>query len=485
VRAKASLIAYAPENTPPDACGTVNDRAMRLAQTAAPPLMASLPVQRDREVIGMAESASSSSVAQVHARQILDSRGHPTLEVDVVLASGARGRASVPAGTSTGRYEVLELRDGGDAWHGRAVQLAIANVRDQIAPHLIGVDVRDQDRLDETLVELDGTSSLSRLGANAVLAVSLAAARAAANEAACPLWRHLASEAPCLPVPWLNALEGGVHADNRLAVEEFMLVPLSASTFTQALRLGAEIYHELGFVLLGRRLSRAVGDEGGYAARLDSSEAALDLLLDATRAAGYEPGADVAFAIDAAAGELADDDGYRLGGETRTTDELIAYWADLCDRYPIVALEDGLGDEDWSGWRRLTDRLGSRVQLVADDLFATHPSLVQLGIDQHIANAVLVKPNQVGTLTRTLETVSLARAAGYTTVMSHRSGDTEDTTIADLAVATACPFIKPGAPARSEHAGKYNRLLRIEEELGAGARFAGNELPASAFTGSA
>jgi enolase len=414
----------------------------------------------------MDQSASSSRIARLHARQILDSRGHPTLEVDVVLASGAQGRASVPAGASTGRYEALELRDGGDAWHGRGVRLAVGSVRDRIAPHLIGVDARDQERVDELLVGLDGTSSLGELGANAVLAVSLAAARAAASESSCPLWRYLAgSEAPRLPVPWLNVLEGGVHADNRLAVEELMLVPLAAPTFTEALRLGTEIYHELGFLLLARGLSRAVGDEGGYAAQLESTEAALDLVTDAITAAGYDPGVDVALAVDAAAGELVDERGYRLGGETLTPDELIAYWGDLCDRYPIIALEDGLGDEDWSGWRRLTERLGSRVQIVADDLFATHPSLVQLGIDQGIANAVLVKPNQVGTLTRTFETISLARTAGYVTVMSHRSGDTEDTTVADLAVAAACPFIKAGAPARSEHACKYNRLLRIEEEL--------------------
>jgi enolase len=419
-----------------------------------------------------------SRIESVRARQILDSRGHPTVEVDVVLASGALGRASVPVGASTGRYEALELRDGGEAWDGRGVQQAVANVRDEIAPQLLGAEARDQEALDALLTRLDDTSALVRLGANAVLGVSLAAARAAAEDAGQPLWRHLGGPGvQTLPIPMLNALEGGVHADNRLLVQEFMLVPLSAPTFSEALRMGAEAYHHLGHLLLARGLARAVGDEGGFAPQLDSTEGALDLLVAAIESAGYHPGVDIALALDAAASELGDvdRDGYRIDGEAEplTSQELVAYWADLCERYPIVSLEDALGEEDWTGWRGLTHRLGQRVQLVGDDLFVTHASLLQLGIDQGIANAVLIKPNQVGTLTRTLQTMSLARAAGYTTVMAHRSGDTEDTTIADLAVAGGCRFIKAGAPARSERVAKYNRLLHIEEQLGANARFAG------------
>ena len=421
-----------------------------------------------------------SRIARVHGRQILDSRGHPTVEVDVVLASGAFGRAAVPVGASTGRYEALELRDGGEAWDGRGVRRAVANVREDIAPHVVGLDCGDQEALDAVLVGLDDTSGFVSLGANAVLGVSLAAARAAADEAGQPLWRHLADGGqPTLPIPMLNVLEGGVHADNRLLVQEFMLVPVGAPTFSEALRMGGEVYHRLGHLLLARGLTRAVGDEGGFAPALDSSEEALDLLVAAIESAGYRPGIDVALALDAAASELGDvdRDGYRIDGEAEplASAEFVAYWASLCDRYPIVSLEDALGEEDWTGWRILTQRLGSRVQLVGDDLFVTRPSLLQLGIDQGIANAVVIKPNQVGTLTRALETIALARTAGYATVMANRAGDTEDTTIADLAVATGCRFIKAGGPARSERVAKYNRLLRIEEELGPPARFAGGE----------
>jgi enolase len=418
-------------------------------------------------------------IEHVHARQILDSRGHPTVEVDVVVASGARGRAAVPVGASTGRYEALDLRDGGDAWDGRGVRQAIAGVHDEIAPRVIGLDAADQEQLDALLVELDGTSALARLGANAVLGVSLAAARAAAADSGQPLWRYLGGGSPMLPIPMVSAVDGGLHADNRLLVQEFMLVPIGAATFSEALRIATESYHHLGYLLLARGLTRAVGDEGGFAPQLDSAEAALDLLVAAIESAGYEPGVDLGLALDAAASELldADGDGYRIEGEGElvSSAELVAYWADLCEHYPIVSLEDGLGEEDWSGWRGLTERLGRRVQLVGDDLFVTHPSLLQLGIDQGVANAALIKPNQVGTLTRTLETIALAMGAGYTAVMAHRSGDTEDTTIADLAVATGCRFIKAGAPARSERVAKYNRLLRIEEELGADAIFAGRE----------
>jgi enolase len=417
-----------------------------------------------------------SAIERVHARQILDSRGHPTLEVDVAVASGAMGRAAVPVGASTGRYEALELRDGGDRWDGRGVQRAIASVRDQIAPWAVGMDASDQEALDTVLVELDDTSAFVQLGANAVLGVSLATARAAAADAGLPLWRYLGGEEPTLPIPMLNVLDGGLHADNRLLVQEFMLVPVGAPTFSDALRSGAEIYHHLGHLLLADGLSRAVGDEGGFAAQLDSTDAALELLVAATESAGYRAGVDVGFALDAAASELVGPDGYRIDGRRGPldADELVAYWADLCERYPIVSLEDALGEEDWRGWRTLTERLGSRVQLVGDDLFVTHASLLQLAIDQAIANAVLIKPNQVGTLTRTIQTIALAHGAGYTTVMAHRSADTEDTTIADLAVAAGCRFIKAGAPARSERVAKYNRLVRIEEELGDDARFAGH-----------
>jgi enolase len=416
-----------------------------------------------------------SRIERVHARQILDSRGHPTVEVDVVVASGAMGRAAVPVGASTGRYEALELRDGGEAWDGRGVARAIASVRDVIGPQAVGLEADDQEALDALLVELDETSAFVRLGANAVLGVSLATARAAAADAGEPLWRYLGAGEPRLPVPMLNVLDGGVHADNRLLVQEFMLLPLGAPTFSEALRIGAEVYHHVGHLLLARGLPRAVGDEGGFAPQLDSPEAALELLVEAIEAAGFRAGVDVALAIDAAASELVDPRGYRVeaGCQPLDSEALIAYWTELCERYPIVSLEDPLGEEDWKAWRAITRRLGERVQLVGDDLFATHPSLLQLGIDQGIANAILVKPNQVGTLTRALETVSLAHGAGYTTVMAHRSGDTEDTTIADLAVATECRFIKAGAPARSERVAKYNQLLRIEEQLGSEAHFAG------------
>ena len=417
-----------------------------------------------------------SRIERVLARQILDSRGHPTLEVDVVLESGALGRTAVPAGVSTGRYEALEIRDGGEEWGGRGVRTAMASVVKQIGPRILGLDACDREALDTFLVEWDGTSALVRLGANAILGVSLAVARAAAADVGEPLWRHIGGrDARTLPIPMLNVLAGGLHADNRLTVQEIMVVPLTAPTFSEALRIGVEVYHELGYLLLARGLGRALGHEGGYAPRLASAEEALDLASAAIAAAGYEPGVDVGLALDIAASELRDGRGYRLNGDGRSlsSEELVDRWADLCERYPVVSLEDALGEADWMGWRELTQRLGAGIQLVGDDLFATHPSLLQLGIEQHIANAVLIKPNQVGTLTRVLETITIADRAGYTAVMAHRSGETEDTTIADLAVATGCRFIKAGAPARSERSAKYNRLLRIEEELGSAARFAG------------
>jgi len=410
-------------------------------------------------------------IQEVRGRQLLDSRGHPTVEVEVIVDSGAAGRASVPVGASTGRYEALELRDGGHAWGGRGVNSAIANVEGEIARNLIGIDVRNQEFVDALLVELDDTSNLLRLGANATLGVSLAVARAAASNAHLPLWEHLSETragSPAVPIPMVSLLDGGLHADNRLLVQELMLVPARAQSFPDALRMCAESYDELGHKLLARGLSRAVGDVGGFAAQLERLEDALELLLASVVSAGYEPGLDLAVAIDVAASELLDaDGGYRHEHEAEalSSEEMIGYWCKLCDSYPIVSLEDPLGEEDWAGWRKLTEQLGDRVQLVGDDLFVTHPSLLQLGIDQHVANAVLVKPNQVGTVTRTLQMIDLARDAGYNTVMAHRSGDTEDTTVADLAVATGCHYVKFGAPARGERTAKYNQLLRIEERL--------------------
>jgi enolase len=417
-----------------------------------------------------------SRIERVRARQILDSRGYPTLEVDVILATGAYGRAAVPAGSSTGRYEAQSLRDGGEAWDGRGVLAAVAVVEREIAPRIVGLDVRRQEELDALLVDLDGTSSLVRLGANTLLGVSLATARAAAAHSGQPLWRHLrAGGPPRLPTPMLCMLEGGLHADNRLAIQEVLLVPLGAPTYAEALRMGAAVYHQLGYGLLARGMSRAVGDEGGFAPAVADTRAALDLVLAAVVGCGLRPGVDIGFALDAAASELWNGNGYLMDGESPplASDRLIAYWEELFDQYPIVSLEDPLGEEDWVGWRRLTTVAGDRVQLVGDDLFATHPSLVQLGIDQRVANAVLIKPDQVGTLTRTLETIGLAHDAGYVTVMAGRSGDTEDTTIADIAVAKGCRFIKAGAPARSERVAKYNRLLRVSEEMEDGYRASG------------
>jgi enolase len=412
------------------------------------------------------------AIAHLAARQILDSRGRPTLEVDVVLASGARGCASVPTGVSTGRREALELRDGGDAWHGNGVGLAIATVREHIAPHIAGLDARDQEHVDAALLELDGTAALARLGANAVLGVSLATARAAAAEDALPLWRYLGgARTATLPVPMLSAIEGGVHADNLLSVQEILLVPLTALTYSEALRICAEVYTELGYLLLARHMRRTLGDQGGFAPSLSTTEEALDLVVEAVEAAGYQPGEEVAIAIDAAAGQLRQDGGYRIDGDTVSSEQLIAHWADLCVRYPIIAIEDGL-DDDWHGWRELTQQLRPAVEVVGDDLFATHAESLQLGIDGGIASAVVVKPNQVGTLTGARRTAELAAAAGYASIAASRSGDTEDTAIADLAVGFGCDYIKAGAPARSERAAKHNRLLRIEEALGPAAGLA-------------
>ena len=416
------------------------------------------------------------AIANLHARQILDSRGNPTVEVELTLDSGASGRAAVPSGASTGEFEATELRDRGDAWGGKGVSEAVANVNGEIADAVRGMDAGDQDGLDRKLIELDGTPNKSRLGANAILGVSLAAARAAAAEAGEPLYRYLGgADANVLPVPMMNVLNGGAHADNEVDFQEFMVVPAGADSFAGALRIGAEVFHALKRTLHDRGLGTSVGDEGGFAPDLDSNEAALEALVAGIEAAGYAPGKDVHIALDPATSEVFKDGSYVLEHEGRTlsADQMAAYWEDVAGRYPVVSLEDGMDEEDWEGWKLLTERLGERLQLVGDDLFVTNPERLRRGIDKGVANSILIKVNQIGTLTETLEAIRMAREAGYTTVISHRSGETEDTTIADLAVATGAGQIKTGAPSRSDRVAKYNQLLRIEEELGAKASFPG------------
>jgi enolase 1/2/3 len=417
-----------------------------------------------------------SQIETVHARQILDSRGNPTVEVELGLRSGATGRAAVPSGASTGEFEATELRDGGDAYLGKGVTKAVGNVNGEIAAAVAGRDALDQSGLDGALIDLDGTPNKSRLGANAILGVSLAAARAAAAEEGMPLWRYLGGEsARILPVPMMNVLNGGVHADNSVDFQEFMIVPVGASRFADALRMGAETFHHLKQHLHDRGLGGGVGDEGGFAPNLESNEAALEALVAGIGAAGYEAGTDIAIALDPAASEVYSDGVYRLEHEGRTLSpsEMAGYWADLVGRYPIVSLEDGMDEEDWDGWKELTDRVGEHLQLVGDDLFVTNTERLGRGIENGIANSILIKVNQIGTLTETLAAIDMARAAGYTAVISHRSGETEDTTIADLAVATGCGQIKTGAPSRSDRVAKYNQLLRIEEALGADAEYPG------------
>ena len=422
-----------------------------------------------------------SSIVDVRAREIMDSRGNPTVEVDVRLAGGVLGRAAVPSGASTGAHEAVELRDGDPArYGGKGVLRAVANVTERIAPAVLGRDATDQRGLDALLIDLDGTDDRSDLGANAVLGVSLATARAAAQAHGLPLHAYLGGpNAHTLPVPCMNVLNGGSHADSNVDLQEFMVVPVGAATFAEALRTGAEVYHALRALLKSRGLSTGLGDEGGFAPDLPSNTAALDLLVEAIGRAGYEPGADVALALDPATSELYREGAYHLDGEGRvlSTAEMIDLWADLVERYPIVSIEDGLAEEDWDGWRRLTERLGDRVQLVGDDLLVTNPAFVRRAIDERAANAVLVKVNQIGTLTQALDTVALAQRAGWAAMVSHRSGETEDATIADLAVAVDAGQIKTGAPARSDRVAKYNQLLRIEEQLGDAARYPG----ASAF----
>ncbi|HTZ63323.1 MAG TPA: phosphopyruvate hydratase [Solirubrobacteraceae bacterium] len=415
-----------------------------------------------------------SGIGETRARQILDSRGNPTVEVEVTLRSGARGRAAVPSGASTGAQEAKELRDGGCEYLGKGVRRAVANVNDEIAPAIRDRQAADQSGLDARLVELDGTHDKSRLGANAILGVSLAVARAAASEVHMPLWRYLGGErASLLPVPMMNVLNGGVHADNSVDFQEFMIVPAGASSFREALRIGAEVYQHLKITLHEEGLGTRVGDEGGFAPDLKSNEEALELLLAAIARAGYRPGADVLLALDPATSELYHGGVYELAGEGRKLDreQMTAYWWDCCERYPIFLLEDGMAEDDWRGWHSLTSQLGQCVQLVGDDIFVTNPRLLQQGIEAQVANSILIKLNQIGTLTETLDTIQMAHDAGYRTVISHRSGETEDTTIADLAVAAGSGQIKTGAPARSERVAKYNQLLRIEEQLGNQARF--------------
>ena len=417
-----------------------------------------------------------STIEVVSGRQVLDSRGNPTVEVDVILDSGASGRAIVPSGASTGMFEAVELRDGGDAWGGKGVTTAVANVNGELAAAVRGMDAYDQRAVDRALCDADGTDDKGRLGANAILGLSLATARAAASDADAPLFRYVGgANAHVLPVPMLNVLNGGEHADNNVDLQEFMLMPVGATSFSEGLRWGVECYHVLKGVLSERGLSTSVGDEGGFAPNLGSNEEAVQLLVEAIQKAGLTPGEDMALALDVASTEFFSEGSYHLAGEGRTltSDEMAAYLADLADRYPIVSIEDGMAEEDWDGWASLYGLVGDRVQLVGDDLFVTNVERLQRGIQLGVANSILVKVNQIGTLTETLEAVEMANANGWTAVMSHRSGETEDTTIADLAVATNCGQIKTGAPARSDRVAKYNQLLRIEEMLGEAAAFRG------------
>jgi enolase len=416
-----------------------------------------------------------SAIDAVGAREILDSRGNPTVEVEVALDDGTIARAAVPSGASTGQFEAVELRDGDDdRYLGKGVTSAVGAVLDTIGPELVGMDATEQRLVDQALLDLDGSPDKSRLGANALLGVSLAVAKAAAESSHLPLFRYVGGpNAHLLPVPMLNILNGGAHADTNVDIQEFMIAPIGAPSFAEALRWGAEVYHGLKKVLKSRGLATGVGDEGGYAPDLPSNRDALDLILEAITATGLTPGRDVALALDVAATEFHSDGSYRFEGGAKTADELIEYYADLVAGYPMVSIEDPLDEGDWEGWERLTAVLGGRVQLVGDDLFVTNPQRLADGINRQCANALLVKVNQIGTLTETLDAVDLAHRSGYRCMMSHRSGETEDTTIADLAVATNCGQIKSGAPARSERVAKYNQLLRIEEELDDAARYAG------------
>jgi enolase len=414
------------------------------------------------------------SIEAVGAREILDSRGNPTVEVEVLLDDGAFARAMVPSGASTGKFEAVELRDGGDRYLGKGVQKAVAAVVQTIGPALEGIAADDQRLIDQTMLELDGTPNKAKLGANAILGASLAVARAAAESAGLPLYRYVGGpNAHLLPVPMMNILNGGSHADSNVDVQEFMIAPIGAPTFAEALRQGAEVYHALKSVLKKKGLATGLGDEGGFAPNLDSNRAALDLIAEAVSAAGLRLGTDIALAMDVAASEFHDNGSYTFEGGSKTSDQMTAYYAELVASYPIVSIEDPLDEEDWDGWKAMTDQLGDKIQIVGDDLFVTNVERLQRGITGGQANALLVKVNQIGSLTETLDSVDLSHRNGYRCMMSHRSGETEDTTIADLAVATNCGQIKTGAPARSERVAKYNQLLRIEDELGDAARYAG------------
>ena len=414
------------------------------------------------------------TIEAVGAREILDSRGNPTVEVEVALDDDTIGRAAIPSGASTGRFEAVELRDGGDRYGGKGVQKAVTAVLDDIAPGLVGYEATEQRLIDQELIDLDGSPDKSRFGANAVLGVSLAVARAAAESVGLPLFRYVGGPtAHTLPVPMMNILNGGAHADSNVDVQEFMIAPIGAPTFSEALRWGAETYHALKSVLRAKGLSTGLGDEGGFAPDLPTNRDALDLIIEGTRKTGLTVGRDVALALDVAASEFYGSDGYAFEGKTRSADDMIAYYEDLVGTYPIVSIEDPLDEEDWDGWARITAVLGARIQIVGDDLFVTNPERLARGIREQCANALLVKVNQIGTLSETLDAVALAHRSGYRCMMSHRSGETEDTTIADLAVATDCGQIKTGAPARSDRVAKYNQLLRIEEELDDAARYAG------------
>jgi enolase len=421
-------------------------------------------------------AATMSDIVHITGREILDSRGNPTVEVEVVLESGARGRAAVPSGASTGEHEAVELRDGGERYLGKGVLTAVGYVNGEIADVLDGFDALDQRTVDRELIELDGTDNKERIGANAILGTSLAVAKAAADELELPLYRYVGGpNAHVLPVPMLNVVNGGVHADNTIDLQEFMIMPVGAPSFGEALRWGTETYHTLKKVLHDRHLSTAVGDEGGFAPDLATNEDAIKILVQAIEQAGFTPGDDIAIALDPAVSELYREGAYHLDGEGKvlSSDALVEYWVHLVDTYPIVSIEDGMAEDDWDGWAQVSEALGSRVQLVGDDLFVTNADRLRMGIDRGVANSILVKVNQIGSLTETLDTVELATRYSYTSVMSHRSGETEDATIADLAVATNCGQIKTGAPARSDRVAKYNQLLRIEADLGESAAFRG------------
>ncbi|MEU6740609.1 phosphopyruvate hydratase [Streptosporangium sandarakinum] len=414
------------------------------------------------------------SIEGVTAREILDSRGNPTVEVDILLDDGSQGRAAVPSGASTGQFEAVELRDGDERFGGKGVEKAVLGVTDEIADEIVGFDAAEQRTIDQVMIDLDGTPNKSRLGANAILGVSLAVAKAAADSAELPLFRYLGGpNAHLLPVPMMNILNGGAHADTNVDIQEFMIAPIGAETFREAVRMGTEVYHALKAVLKEKGYATGLGDEGGFAPNLPSNRDALDLIMVAIGKAGYTPGEDVALALDVAASEFHDNGVYTIDGKGRSAAELIDFYEDLVGSYPLVSIEDPLDESDWEGWKAITERLGGRVQLVGDDLFVTNPERLARGIAEGAANALLVKVNQIGTLTETLDAVDLAHRSGYRCMMSHRSGETEDTTIADLAVAVNCGQIKTGAPARSDRVAKYNQLLRIEELLDDAARYAG------------